>query len=64
MFGVFLVLDELYSAVLTSVNGGRKRSPPFNLTAEFGRITLKFMVNSELTGVHKDTRQVLLHLIH
>ena len=48
------VLDESSGIVGTSVNSGMKMSP-FHLTAEVGRSTLQFVVNSELTGVHNVT---------
>ena len=48
------VLDESSGIVGTVVNGGMKMSP-FHLTAEVGRSTLQFVVNSELTGIHNVT---------
>ena len=56
LFGVFLVYSmEAVSLYQLSLNGGMEMSPPYYLTVEFGRSTLQFMVNSELTGVHNVT---------
>ena len=49
------VLDESSGTVQSSVNNGSTMSPPFALTAGFGRSTLQFMVNSGMTGVHNVT---------